>query len=245
MNIFAEQFVCPQVHAAFVTSTRNCKAKQVYKLYLWTLAIIVFTIMAYVSELSGAKRMNRADDDKDRILINAVANGERAAIGSLYERHSKRVLLFIKRFVHDTSLAEDITNDVFVEVWQKAASYEGRSKVSSWILGMARFKALTAIRQRRASTSSNEVLDAIKDSADTPEVVAQKLDKSTSLKECVKALSPEHRVIVDLIYYHDKSIREVATILNIPENTVKTRSFHARKNLSVAMAERGLDRGWP
>ena len=189
--------------------------------------------------------MDRAADEEDRLLIQAISQGDRQAIADLYKRHSKRVFLFIKRFLKEDSLSEDITNDVFIEVWRKAENYEGRSKVSSWILGMARFKALSEIRKHRPNSTSDDVLNAITDEADTPEVTSQKRDKGEALKECINNLSTEHRLVIDLIYYHDKSIREVAEILKIPENTVKTRCFHARKQLSISMSHRGLDRGWP
>lgn len=185
------------------------------------------------------------DDSDDRALINAITNGDRNAIGTLYSRHHKRVFLFIKRFVNNDEVAEDIANDVFIEVWQKASSYEGRSKVSSWLLGMARYKALSEVRKKRPTSASDEVMESIVDDADTPEVTAQKISKGNLLKQCINKLSGEHRTIIDLIYYHEKSIKEISMILEVPENTVKTRAFHARKLLSAAMERAGIDRGWP
>ena len=153
--------------------------------------------------------------------------------------------LFIKRFINNDEIAEDIANDVFIEVWQKASTYEGRSRVSSWILGMARFKALSEVRKKRPMGASDEVMETLEDDADTPEVTVQKASKGELLKRCIDKLSGEHRNIIDLVYYHEKSIKEIAEILAVPENTVKTRAFHARKQLSVAMERAGVDRGWP
>jgi RNA polymerase sigma-70 factor (ECF subfamily) len=80
---------------------------------------------------------------------------------------------------------------------------------------------------------------------DDPEVVVQKKDTSQALRKCLTSLSPEHREIVDLVYYHEKSVEEVAEIVGIPENTVKTRLFYARKKLAELLKTAGIERGWP
>jgi RNA polymerase sigma-70 factor (ECF subfamily) len=79
----------------------------------------------------------------------------------------------------------------------------------------------------------------------TIRMVAQKRDKSNALRRCLMALSPEHREVIDLVYYHEKSVEEVAAIVGIPEATVKTRMFYARKRLSELLKAAGVDRGWP
>lgn len=184
--------------------------------------------------------------DDDQRQLAKVAAGDQQAIGVLYQRYHKRVFHFVRRFVNDAAVAEDLTNDVFIEVWQKAAVYEGRSKVSSWLLGVARYKALSELRKTKpVHSKSEQILDALEDDADDPEMVTQKRDKGAAIKRCIATLSPDHRTILELIYYHEKSIEEVAEILDIPKNTVKTRTFHARKQLSEKMTAQGLDRGWP
>jgi RNA polymerase sigma-70 factor, ECF subfamily len=104
----------------------------------------------------------------------------------------------------------------------------------SWLLAITRFKALSALRRRK-----DVELD---DASDDPEVAAQK-DTSQALCKCLTALSPEHREIVDLV--HEKSVEEVAEIVGIPENTVKTRLFYARKKLAGLLNAAGIERGWP
>jgi len=188
----------------------------------------------------------RMSADDDQRQLERVASGDRQAIGVLYQRYHKRVFHFVRRFVSDIQAAEDLTNDVFIEVWQKASSYEGRSKFSSWLLGVARYKALSEVRKKKpAHSKSQEILDRLEDDADDPEMVSQKRDKGAAIKRCMQTLSRDHRVILELIYYHEKSIDEVSEILDIPKNTVKTRTFHARKQLSAEMTAQGLDRGWP
>lgn len=184
--------------------------------------------------------------EDDNSLLTKMAGGDRQAVAVLYERYHERVFHFIKRFINQAETAEDVTNDVFIEIWRKASTFEGRSKVSSWILGIARYKALSEIRKNsRLQSGGDELYDKLQDEADTPEITTQKLDKSTALKRCIANLSFDHRMVIDLVYYHEKSITETAEILDIPTSTVKTRVHYARKHLSVEMASQGIDRGWP
>ncbi|MCZ8313893.1 sigma-70 family RNA polymerase sigma factor [Phreatobacter sp.] len=183
--------------------------------------------------------------DSDQDLILRVAKGDRLAFRTLYARHNVRVLRFILRFVRDEGQAEDLIGEVFLDVWRQADRFEGRSSVSTWILGMARFKALSSLRKTTEAELDEEKAAAIADDADTPETVSQKLDKAKAIRRCIDQLSPEHREIVDLVYYQEKSISEVAEIVRIPENTVKTRMFYARKRLQELMQSAGVDRGWP
>ena len=211
------------------------------------LRVPVLLSQSYLAKVLSrvGKRVWMSDED-DLLQLQKVADGDRQAIGVLYQRHHKRVFHFVRRFVTDPQLAEDVTNDVFIEVWQKADTFAGRSKVSSWVLGMARYKALSEVRKRKpVHSKSDEILESLQDDADDPEMVSQKLDKGAAIKRCMASLSRDHRVILELIYYHEKSMEEVADILDIPKNTVKTRCFHARKQLSEKMVAQGLDRGWP
>ncbi|MEM7301285.1 MAG: sigma-70 family RNA polymerase sigma factor [Pseudomonadota bacterium] len=183
--------------------------------------------------------------EEDHELIKRVADGDRFALERLYAKHHVRVFRFIRRFESNEATAEDLANDVFLDVWNQAAKFEGRSQVTSWFLSIARFKALSERRKRRNVVDPDDALSKMADPADDPEIVAQKSNKSEMLKMCIGALSEDHRVIVDLVYYHERSISEIAEILEIPQNTVKTRMFHARKNLSEIMKQNGVDRGWP
>ncbi|BAT61328.1 RNA polymerase sigma factor CarQ [Variibacter gotjawalensis] len=163
----------------------------------------------------------------------------------LFARHHVRVYRFVLRLVNNPSTAEDLISEVFLDVWRQAGRFEARSQVSTWLLAIARFKALSALRKKPESALDDEMAEAIEDTSDTPEVSLQKKNKSELLRECLKSLSPEHREVVDLVYYHEKSIEEVAELVGIPENTVKTRMFYARKRLSELLKAAGVDRGWP
>src|SRR6202167_6696951 len=181
----------------------------------------------------------------DENLIGRIGGGDRLAMQVLYARHHVRVYRFMLRMVRNEATAEDLLSDVFLDVWRQAGKLEGRSAVSTWLLAIMRFKALSALRRRKDVELDDEAANAIEDGSDDPEVAAQKKDTSPALRKCLTALSPEHREIVDLVYYHEKSVEEVAEIVGIPENTVKTRLFYARKKLAELLKAAGVDRGWP
>lgn len=189
--------------------------------------------------------MNPAQGTADDVLIARIAQGDKMAMQVLYGRHHVRVYRFGLRLVRDEQLAEDLITEVFLDVWRQAGRFEGRSAVSTWLLGIMRFKALSALRRRKDVELDDEAAASIADTADDPEVTVQKKDTSEALRSCLTSLSPEHREIVDLVYYHEKSVEEVAKLVGIPENTVKTRLFYARKKLASLLQAAGIERGWP
>jgi RNA polymerase sigma-70 factor, ECF subfamily len=181
----------------------------------------------------------------DDVLIGRIATGDRLAMQVLFARHHVRVYRFVLRLVRDESVAEDLISEVFLDVWRQAGRFEGRSQVSTWLLAIARFKALSALRRRPDEELDDETAEAIEDPSDDPEVALDKKDKSAAIRKCLEKLSAEHREIIDLVYYHEKSVEEVAQIVGIPENTVKTRMFYARKRLAELLKAAGIERGWP
>src|SRR5271167_2910726 len=181
----------------------------------------------------------------DESLVERIAVGDRLAMQVLFARHHVRVYRFVLRIVRNEAKAEDLISEVFLDVWRQAEKFEGRSTVSTWMLSIARFKALSALRRRGEEQLDDETAGAIEDHADDPEVALAKKDKGAMLRQCLTQLSTEHREIIDLVYYHEKSVEEVAGIVGIPEATVKTRMFYARKKLSEILKEQGIERGWP
>jgi RNA polymerase sigma-70 factor (ECF subfamily) len=149
------------------------------------------------------------------------------------------------RLVRDEAAAEDLISDVFFEVWRQAGRFEGRSAVSTWMFAIARFKALSLLRRRPDEELDEQTAAAIEDPSDDPQATLEKKDKSALLRKCLTGLSREHREIIDLVYYHERSVEEVSRIVGVPENTVKTRMFYARKRLAELLKAAGIDRGWP
>ncbi|MBB4373836.1 RNA polymerase subunit sigma [Bradyrhizobium sacchari] len=183
-----------------------------------------------------------AQATSDDMLLESIADGNRTAMHILYCRHNVRVYRFILRIVRDATTAEDLVSQVFLDVWRTAGQFQGRSQVSTWLLSIARFKALTAMRQRRFEDIDQEDVRQIPDDCDTPETSLDRSDTSAILRACVAKLSPAHREIINLIYYHEKSVEEVGQIIGIPQSTVKTRMFYARKQLADLLKGAGVDR---
>ena len=121
---------------------------------------------------------------------------------------------------------------MFFDVWQQAGRFEGRSAVTTWLLSIARFKALSARRRRTDAALDETIETTVADSADNAEVALEKKHHGEVLRAAMNKLSREHREIIDLVYYHEKSVDEAAKVLGIPSATVKTRMFYARKKLA-------------
>jgi RNA polymerase sigma-70 factor, ECF subfamily len=173
----------------------------------------------------------------DEMLVTRIAAGDKLAMQALFARHRASVYRWLLRFVGNETVAEDLLSDVFFDVWQQAGRFEGRAAVSTWLLSIARFKALSA-RRRRTDAELDETIEAtVADSADNPEIALQKKSRSELVRAALMKLSPDHREIVDLVYYHEKSVEDCALILGIPAATVKTRLFYARKKLADQVQE--------
>jgi RNA polymerase sigma-70 factor (ECF subfamily) len=194
--------------------------------------------------VAALERRAAAETTPDEVLLARIAERDAAAMRLLFARHHIGVYRFILRVVGNTATAEDLTSDVFLAVWHQAERFEGRSSVSTWLLAIARYKAITAARQRETETLEGPAL-AVEDPSDGPELTVQKKNRSAILRTCLAQLSSKHREIVDLVYYHEKSIREVAEVIGVPENTVKTRMYYARQRLSELLEAAGVDRVSP
>jgi RNA polymerase sigma-70 factor (ECF subfamily) len=180
----------------------------------------------------------------DEVLIGRIAEGDRLAMQVLFARHHVRVFRFVLRLVRNDATAEDLISEVFLDVWRQAGKFEGRSAVSTWLLSIARFKALSVLR-RKPESELEDAAEAIEDTSDTADVALEKKEKADIIRKCLSGLSADHREIIDLVYYHEKSVEEVAEIVGIPEATVKTRMFYARKKLAELLKAQGIERGWP
>jgi RNA polymerase sigma-70 factor (ECF subfamily) len=181
----------------------------------------------------------------DMALLARMAEGDRLAMQVFYARHNVRVFRFVLRIVSDRSLAEDVISEVFLDVWRQAGRFEGRSAVSTWLLAIGRHKAYTALRRRRTEfVTDDDAIEDVEDSADMPDATLEKKARSRILRRCLDELTPNHREVIDIVYYHEKSVAEVAQIFAIPENTVKTRLFCARKHLATLARKAGIDREW-
>ncbi len=166
----------------------------------------------------------------DDELIQRIASGDRLAMRSLFARHRLPVYRWLLHIVGDASLAEDLLSETFLEAWRHAASFEARSSVATWLLAMARDRAISARRRRHPEP---DAATTRADPAGDPEILLETKDRAERVRDALDMLGPGHRDVIDLVYYHARSIKAVARILRIPEATVKTRLFHARSKLAA------------
>jgi RNA polymerase sigma-70 factor, ECF subfamily len=177
--------------------------------------------------------------NNDAVLLRRIACADQNAMRVLFSNHRIAIYRFALRFLHDRALAEDVTSEVFLEVWRNASRFEGRSTVLTWILAIARHKALSARRFEPV-----EIENKVESNAEVPEELDAALlerDRACVLRRCIGKLSDEHREIIDLVYYQDQPLTSIASTLGIPHNTAKTRVFYARKRLADELKTEGMD----
>jgi len=179
-------------------------------------------------------------DTSDEALIGLIADGDKRAMQVLYARHNVRVYRFIIRLTGNQSLAEDLVSEVFLDVWRQAEGFEAKSQVSTWLLAIARYKALSALRRRTDEHLDDHMAETIEDTSDSPETMVNTKDRNTIVQKCLTQLSPAHREVIDLVYYHEKSVDEVAKIVGVPAATVKTRMFYARNKMADLLKQSGV-----
>jgi RNA polymerase sigma-70 factor (ECF subfamily) len=172
------------------------------------------------------------ENSSDEMLIARIAAGDRLAMRTLFARHRTAVYRWLLRFVGNEAVAEDLLSDVFLDVWRQADRFQARSSVSTWLLAIARFKALSARRTRKDAELDETIEATVADPADNPEVMLEKKNREELVRAALNNLSPEHKEVIDLVYYHEKSVDECAQILGVPSGTVKTRMFYARKKVA-------------
>jgi RNA polymerase sigma-70 factor (ECF subfamily) len=151
----------------------------------------------------------------------------------------------------DASAADDVVDEAFLDIWRAAAAYSGEGSAAGWVRRIVRNKSIDWIRRRRERPLSSDDAAAQRfeqnaDPGDTPEAIAMKISRAEELREALNTLKPEFREVLWLCYFEDKSIAEIAEMTGVPENTVKTRLFHARKALKAILPPRPDDEGsWP
>src|ERR1700750_351023 len=181
---------------------------------------------------AAARDTSSDDAASDEALIKRIAGGDQLAMRTLYARHRIPLYRWLLRIVRNETVAEDLLSDVFLDVWRQAASFEGRASVSTWLLAIARYKALSARRARVDTELDERITSTVADPADSPEAALQEKRRRELLRNALAKLSPEHSEVIDLVYYHGKSVKEAAEIVGVGEATVKTRMVYARRELA-------------
>jgi RNA polymerase sigma-70 factor (ECF subfamily) len=173
-------------------------------------------------------------EEADAVLMQRIATADRSAMHMLFSRHHLAVYRFVLQQLQRETLAEDVSSEVFLEVWRGAGGFDGQSAVLAWILAIARRKAAAARPKIRDGAPAGE-------GGAVPDGPLPAQDRHAVLRMCMKRLPAEHREVIDLVYYQEQSMESVAAILGVPRGVAKTRVFSARQRLADELKKSGVD----
>jgi RNA polymerase sigma-70 factor (ECF subfamily) len=180
----------------------------------------------------------------DKALVRSIADGNKAALKLLYLRHRERVYRFVVRITGVESLADELVNDVFLAAWRHAQRFEGKCEVATWLLSIARYRAISACRRSTEVPLDERAAALIEDPMESPASSIERRQRVDILRKCLAKLTPVHRDVIDLIYYRGNKIEQVARATGAPVSTVKTRLHYARIRLAELLIQAGVDRAW-
>jgi RNA polymerase sigma-70 factor, ECF subfamily len=178
-------------------------------------------------------------DQNEVLLIRNVANGDRNAFRELYDLYQRRLFAYLLKLIEERATVEEVFNDVMFEVWRQAGSFRGDAKVATWIFGIAHHKAMNARRRTEGQHAIVDLSEAdqVKSAGPNAQELAEQSDAGKLVRPALGRLSEEHRTVIELTFYHGFSYAEIASIVNCPVNTVKTRMFHARRQLRELLSK--------
>ncbi len=168
--------------------------------------------------------------DGDLLLFERACAGDATAFEQLYREYHPRLARFLARMLRRTQVIEEVLNDTMMVVWERGASFNGASKLSTWIFGIAYRKALNA-RSRQDEPVQDSEWENRASLDPSPEEESAQARRQVMLRKAIAELSLEHRTVLDLTYQHEMGYNEIASIMRCPVGTVKTRMLHARRHL--------------
>ena len=178
----------------------------------------------------------------DTLLLKRISIGDRDAFTELYKSYQPRLIKFCSRILkNDVALAADIADEAMIEVWKSAGTFSGRSLPSTWIHSIARFRLIGYLRKNKELLQDDnpEWLN-IEDEALPVDIEIDNDDRNDEIADSLGKLSDKHREVIELVYYKELSIKDIAAMLKISENTVKTRMFYARAKLKSILGNSDL-----
>lgn len=173
-------------------------------------------------------------------LLAQIRDGDERAFDELYRRYHSRLNRFLTNLVRRPHLVEEVLDDTMIAVWQKPGSFRGASKLSTWIFAIAYRKAMKALRRLDEPIEADQP-DNRAGGEVPPDDRAWHCERERLLRDAMQGLSPDHRAVVDMTYFHEMTCREISEVMGCPVDTVKTRMFHARRHLRRLMAGESAD----
>ena len=182
----------------------------------------------------GKGEIGNAATPEDLRLFAGVCARELDAFEALYRLYHPRLARFLLNLLHRPQMVEEVLNDTLFVVWERSDMFRGASKLSTWIFAIAYRKAMKALRSLDEPVEDRDA-DMRLSESDAPDVPFGRHRTQEALLVALAKLSPDHRTVVDLTYFHEMGYREIAAIMDCPVDTVKTRMFHARRHLRRLM----------
>ncbi len=175
--------------------------------------------------------------DPDWTLMRSMADGDVRALNEVYARYGPMLLGFLNARLPSRQLAEEVLQDVMLAVWDNAKKFEARSKVKTWLLVIARNRAINATRRKKLSLIDiSQVFDLKSDDTGPMESVVRH-ETQDKVRDAIHKLPEGQREVLVLVFYHQLTGPEVAEVLDISEGTVKSRLHRAKENLKGLLAQ--------
>ncbi|OAI08711.1 RNA polymerase sigma factor [Methylomonas methanica] len=166
-------------------------------------------------------------------LLQRIGAGDTAAFEAFYKNYYPRLFRFILRMTRQPEAVEELIQETLLVVWEKPQGFNHESKISTWVFGIAYHKTLKAMTKSARRNNDVDIDDLTETIGDPTANPANNWENEDWLNYALATLPPEQRAVIELTFYHGLSYQDVARILDCPENTVKTRMFHARRKLQV------------
>lgn len=178
----------------------------------------------------------------DTILLKQIADGDRNAFTELYKNYQPRLIKFCCRMLkNDVALAADMADEALIEVWKSAGSFSGLSQPSTWIHSIARYRMIGYLRKNKEILQDDDFEQLnLEDTDLLPDDEVMVSERDQKIVDDIGKLSKKHREVIELVYFRELSIKEISKMLDVSENTVKTRMFYARKHLKSLLGNADL-----
>jgi len=172
----------------------------------------------------------------DLVLVEAILSGSEDAMQEVYSRHARDVWVFLRHYLNDGGICEEIRDEVFVEVWKNASKFRAQGTLKSWIFGIARHRAMDSLRHGRGNVPLDEQM-AVPQGAD-PETDALRRESMERFNQALSSLDEDHRTVLLMAFVGNLSYADIGQAMGCPEGTIKTRVHYARKKLRELMPEK-------
>lgn len=183
-----------------------------------------------------ADAMDEMPEPRLRAVLDRIAAGDERAVFELHKVYARRVHAFVLQRCRDDDVAQTVVSEVFFDVWKRPAAFRGDSRFSTWLLGVARHKMLSALRQRDGEHDDiDDLADELESGQPNGEQMLEEVQAAAVMHQCLDRLSALHRECLHLVYFEDHSLTELAQVQRVPEGTAKTRLFHARRKLRACV----------